>query len=136
PRPSPVTVADRAAPRGSTRHHAAARTVSRRPLQPHRPRAAPHWTRVTVPGSSMRVLMITHGFPPAATGGTEIYTHDLARTLHETFGHDVHILTREADAARPEYAVRRERRDGLSIVDINNKFARCRSVRDRDRRPD
>jgi len=83
----------------------------------------------------MRVLMITHGFPPAAMGGTEIYTHDLARTLHEAFGDDVHILTREADAARPEYAVRRERRDGLSIVTINNTFARCRSFEDMYRNP-
>lgn len=75
----------------------------------------------------MRVLLIVHGFPPSATGGTEIYTYDLARALHRSFGDDVHVLTRDADPGRPEYAVRRERRDGLSIVAVNNTFARCRS---------
>src|SRR4029077_7508832 len=107
-RPLPVTDVDGATARGSTGRPAAVGTVPRRSLQPHRPRATPHWTGVTVPGPSMRVLMIAHGFRPAVMGGTEIYTHDLARTLHEAFGDDVHILTREADAARPEYAVRRE----------------------------
>ena len=27
----------------------------------------------------MRVLLVVHGFPPAATGGTEIYSEALAR---------------------------------------------------------
>lgn len=83
----------------------------------------------------MRVLMIVHGFPPSAMGGTEIYAHDLARTLHQSFGDDVHVLTREADPGRPEYAVRRERRDGLSIVAVNNTFARCRSFEETYRHP-
>src|SRR4029453_2244996 len=29
----------------------------------------------------MRILLVVHGFPPSAAGGTEIYTHDLAQAL-------------------------------------------------------
>jgi hypothetical protein len=40
----------------------------------------------------MRVLLVVHGFPPAALGGTEIYVHDLACALKGCFGDDVHVL--------------------------------------------
>ena len=33
------------------------------------------------PGRLMRILLIVHGYPPEAVGGTEIYTHDLAVAL-------------------------------------------------------
>ena len=31
----------------------------------------------------MKILMIVHGFPPSAMGGTETYTHDLAHALDQ-----------------------------------------------------
>lgn len=74
----------------------------------------------------MRVLVIVHGFPPSALGGTEIYAEAHARALLEQ-GDDVFVLTREADPARPEYAVRTEVRDGLRIASINNTFRDTRS---------
>src|SRR5262245_25491198 len=83
----------------------------------------------------MRVLIIVHGFPPSATGGTEIYMHALAQTLRRSFGDEIHVLTRDADPRRSEYAVRRERRDGVTIVAINNTFARCRSFEESYRNP-
>lgn len=75
----------------------------------------------------MRVLLVAHGFPPTAMGGTEIYTHDLARALQDGFGDEVFVLAREADPARPEYELRHERRDGLEVFLVNNTFRRCRS---------
>jgi GT2 family glycosyltransferase/glycosyltransferase involved in cell wall biosynthesis len=83
----------------------------------------------------MRVLLIVHGFPPAAAGGTEIYTHDLARALRDRFGDDVFVLTREADPGRPEYGVRRESRDGIQIAWINNTFRETRGFEDSYRSP-
>ena len=75
----------------------------------------------------MRVLQVAHGFPPASVAGTEIYVQSLARTLAREHGDEVLVLAREADTARPEAAVRRERRDdGLTVVSVNNTF---RSVR-------
>jgi glycosyltransferase involved in cell wall biosynthesis len=75
----------------------------------------------------MRVLLVAHGFPPTGQGGTEIYTHDLARVLAERFGDRVHVLAREADPSRPERALRREPRGGMTVSWINNTFKECRS---------
>jgi len=75
----------------------------------------------------MRVLLVAHGFPPTAMGGTEIYTHDLAQALRNGFGDEVFVLAREADSGRPEYELRHEVRDGLEVFLVNNTFRRCRS---------
>ncbi|MGH9203563.1 MAG: glycosyltransferase, partial [Vicinamibacterales bacterium] len=82
----------------------------------------------------MRVLLIVHGFPPWATGGTEIYTHDFARALRDQ-DDQVFVFSREADAALPEYHVRSERRDGLHLTIVNNTFGQCRSFEDTYRNP-
>jgi GT2 family glycosyltransferase/glycosyltransferase involved in cell wall biosynthesis len=70
----------------------------------------------------VRVLVVVHGFPPRAVGGTEIYARAHALTLHAQFGDDIFVLTREQDASRPEYSVRQEDRDGLHVAWINNTF--------------
>lgn len=75
----------------------------------------------------MNVLVVVHGFPPMAGGGSEIYAHAHARALVDQYGDRVCVLTREADHARPEYAIRREQRDGLDIAWINNTFRDVRS---------
>ena len=77
----------------------------------------------------MRVLIVVHGFPPRAQGGAEIYAHAQAVALARG-GDDVLVLTREQDTTRPEYVVRRERRDGLEIAWINNTFAQSQSFAD------
>lgn len=83
----------------------------------------------------MRVLQVVHGFPPDASGGTEIYVRDLARALRDRGGDQVLVLAREADPARPERTLRREIRDGLDLVLVNNTFRECRSFEEtwRDR---
>jgi len=75
----------------------------------------------------MRVLVVVHGFPPAAQGGSEIYAFEHARVLHQRHRDDVLVLTREQDPARAEYALRRESRSGLSVAWVNNTFRHARS---------
>ncbi|HVH25123.1 MAG TPA: glycosyltransferase [Vicinamibacterales bacterium] len=75
----------------------------------------------------MRVLVVVHGFPPEAQGGTELYALAHARTLRSAHGDDVAVLTRTQDSTRPEYELRSEARDGLRIFSINNTFRRARS---------
>lgn len=69
----------------------------------------------------MRILLVVHGFPPHAQGGSEIYAEASARALTAA-GDTVLVLTREADPSKPEYAVREEERHGMRIVWINNTF--------------
>ncbi|MEO7270643.1 MAG: glycosyltransferase, partial [Vicinamibacterales bacterium] len=83
----------------------------------------------------MRVLLIVHGYPPSATGGTEIYTRDLAVALAALPDVEVFVLTREVNPGAPDGAVRYESRDGIRIVWINNTFAACRSFEDTYRHP-
>lgn len=77
--------------------------------------------------SSKRVLVVVHGFPPQAEGGSEVYVHAQSRALVRGFGDEVLVLTREQDRARDEYSVRTEERDGLRIVWINNTFRKTRT---------
>jgi len=74
----------------------------------------------------MRIVLIVHGFPPSASGGTELYADACARELRR-LGDEVLVVTREADPGRDEYAVRAEDRDGLRVVWINNTFRATRS---------
>ncbi|OFW32909.1 MAG: hypothetical protein A3G76_14120 [Acidobacteria bacterium RIFCSPLOWO2_12_FULL_65_11] len=78
----------------------------------------------------MKILVIVHGFPPAAQGGAEIYAHAHAGALRDLFGDEIVVLTREQDPGRPEYAVRTETRDGLHIVWINNTFRNTRGFQE------
>ena len=77
----------------------------------------------------MRVLLVVHGFPPAALGGTELYAAAQARALAR-HGDDVFVLTRECDRDRDEYAVRTYAIDGVRIFGINNTYRRTRSFAD------
>ncbi len=78
----------------------------------------------------MRILVVVHGFPPAAQGGSEIYADVHARALREQFGDEIVVLTADQDVSRPEYDVRDvrvDRRDGPRIVRINNTFRDTRA---------
>ncbi len=83
----------------------------------------------------MRVLQVVHGFPPWAMGGTEIYTHDLARALADRCGAEVFVLTREADPSLPEYNVRTETRGGIQLTIVNNTFKESASFEQSYRQP-
>jgi GT2 family glycosyltransferase/glycosyltransferase involved in cell wall biosynthesis len=75
----------------------------------------------------VRVLIVVHGFPPQAQGGTEIYSHGLATALAARFGDDVSVLAREHVSSAPEYRVRDEHIGRLRIRWINNTFRETRS---------
>ena len=75
----------------------------------------------------MKVLIVVHGFPPHAQGGSEIFADLHARTLHEQHGDTVYVLTREHDPAAPEYRLRTEHRNGVTIGWINNTFRSTRT---------
>ncbi len=75
----------------------------------------------------MKILLVVHGFPPVAQGGTEIYALAHARALGHQHGDDVLVVTREQDASRAEYDVRHEQRDGVRIAWINNTFRKTRA---------
>ena len=77
----------------------------------------------------MRILVVSHGFPPHAQGGAEIYAHEHALAFART-GDKVLVLTRESNPAREEYSVREERRHGLTIAWVNNTFAKTTSFAD------
>jgi GT2 family glycosyltransferase/glycosyltransferase involved in cell wall biosynthesis len=77
----------------------------------------------------MRILITVHGFPPHAQGGSELHAYDLACRLRDG-GDTVMVLTRDHDPSRPEFSVRREQRDDLSIRWINNTFASVRRFSD------
>lgn len=59
----------------------------------------------------MRILHLTPFYPPAVTGGAELYVHDLARE-QAAAGHDVHVVT-VTRAAAPA-----DRRDGVLVHSI------------------
>ena len=77
----------------------------------------------------MRILLIVHGYPPAAVGGTEVYTHDLATALAADPAASVFVLTREADPNRPDGDVRRETEGRVTVDRVNNTFDRARPSR-------
>jgi len=78
----------------------------------------------------VKVLIVVHGYPPAATGGTELYAEAHAQTLARLHGDTVTVLTRDHDPARDELAVRDEFRDGIRLIAINNTYRHTRSFRD------
>ena len=78
----------------------------------------------------MKILVIVHGFPPAAQGGSEIYAHAHAHALGQHFGDEVVVFTSEQDPNRAEYDVRTEQRDGLRVIRVNNTFRSTRTFQE------
>ena len=75
----------------------------------------------------MRILQVVHGFPPAASGGTEVYVRDLAAALAASGDDDVMVFTREADLHRPELSVRSSADGPVRVTTVNNTFQSCAS---------
>jgi len=83
----------------------------------------------------MRVLIVVHGYPPSARGGSEVYAEAHARTLHDVCADDVLVLTRDNDPERPEFDVRQTTHRGVRVVRINNTFRTVRSFEESYRQP-
>ena len=70
----------------------------------------------------MRILLVAHGFPPAANGGTEVYVRDLSIALSASGEDDVMVLTREHDPHRRELSVRTSVDGAVQVTTVNNTF--------------
>jgi glycosyltransferase involved in cell wall biosynthesis len=68
----------------------------------------------------MRILFVVHAYVPESLGGVEIHCHHLASATAE--GHDVAILARQADPARPDYALDERREGQVAVWRLNNRF--------------
>ncbi|MEA3377710.1 MAG: glycosyltransferase family 4 protein [Chloroflexota bacterium] len=66
----------------------------------------------------MRVALVVHKFPPASLGGTEIYTHNLARELSRQ-GHDVFVFYRHDEAGVRESDTTWEEREGFRVCRVS-----------------
>ena len=75
----------------------------------------------------MRILQVVHGYPPAASGGTEVYVRDLARAFAARSEDDIAVLTRHANPNARELAVRRFSDGDVDVVSVNNTFHSCES---------
>ncbi len=82
----------------------------------------------------MRVLVIAHGYPPAAQAGAEIYAAAHAHALRAQ-GHEVTVLAREDAPGRPEHEVRESVEAGIPVVWINNTFRSVRTFAESYRNP-
>lgn len=69
----------------------------------------------------MKVLQVTHGYPPDDVAGVELCTQWLAQSLVE-LGHEVQVFCRCGDPGSPEFATRRDQDGAVSILRINNNF--------------
>lgn len=62
----------------------------------------------------MRVLLVSHGYPPIGIAGVERLTAQLAGELVAR-GHEVSVFTRQVGASPPGLELRREIRDGVRV---------------------
>jgi glycosyltransferase involved in cell wall biosynthesis len=62
----------------------------------------------------MRVLLVSHGYPPTGVAGVERLTAQLAGELSGR-GHEVSVLTRQLGTLPPGLELRREIRDGVRV---------------------
>jgi glycosyltransferase involved in cell wall biosynthesis/GT2 family glycosyltransferase len=65
----------------------------------------------------MKVLLVHHAYPPSA-GGSETYTRALGQALARR--HQVAVLHREQDPARPDHAVRETADGAVRVFALNN----------------
>jgi GT2 family glycosyltransferase len=66
----------------------------------------------------VRILLVHHAWPTESTGGSEIHVAALARRLARD--HEVAVLHRSADPARPDHDLRESEDDGLRRFSLNN----------------
>jgi glycosyltransferase involved in cell wall biosynthesis len=62
----------------------------------------------------MRVLLVSHGYPPLGVAGVERLTAQMAAELQKR-GHEVAVFTRQTGESPPTLTLRREFRDGIPV---------------------
>ena len=78
----------------------------------------------------MRVLQIVHGYPPFGQRGRRVVRRVGGDPASCQGGDVVAVLAREGVDDAPEFRVRQESRDGLTLFWINNTFRTTRSFED------
>ena len=107
--------------RRRARRRPAARTVPGRAVLARRARAPSHQRNL------MRILQVVHGFPPAASGGTEVYVRDLAAAFAAA-GDEVAVFTRHGDPQRARAGgAESGRTRAVHVFSVNNTFHSCES---------
>ena len=71
----------------------------------------------------MRILQVSHGFPPNESAGVELYTFYLSKALVH-LNHEVSIFCREEDPGKEEFSLRREQVGGLKVNRVVNSLTR------------
>lgn len=69
----------------------------------------------------MKVLLVSHNFPPEHTAGTETYTAQLGVELLRR-GHRVHVFTTEKDISLPHLAQREREYSDLVVHEVINNL--------------
>jgi glycosyltransferase involved in cell wall biosynthesis len=69
----------------------------------------------------MRVLLVSHRFPPHSAAGTEVYTAELARRL-QARGHEVHVFSSHKDTGRDDLTLERRKHEGVPVTEVINNL--------------
>ncbi len=67
--------------------------------------------------SLMRILLVSHRFPPSSRAGTEVYTEELGARL-AALGHAVHVFSAEKDVGATDLTLRRREQRGLEVHEL------------------
>jgi glycosyltransferase involved in cell wall biosynthesis len=70
---------------------------------------------------TMRVLLVSHRFPPHSAAGTEVYTAELARRL-QARGHEVHVFSSHKDTGRDDLTLERRSHEGVPVTEVINNL--------------
>lgn len=71
----------------------------------------------------MKVLQVSHGFPPKENAGVEFYTLHLSKALTQ-LKHRVSIFCRGDDPEKEEFSAYEEVIEGLRVVRVSNRLTR------------
>ncbi|MBK7643625.1 MAG: glycosyltransferase [Planctomycetes bacterium] len=70
----------------------------------------------------MKILLVSHGYPPRAQGGTEQYTAELARGLARE-GHSVDVFAARKEISLPDLSWQESQVEGVRLHElVNNLF--------------
>ncbi|MBK7876347.1 MAG: glycosyltransferase [Planctomycetes bacterium] len=72
-------------------------------------------------GPTVRILLVSHAYPPHSTAGTETYTAGLAEKLTAR-GHTVEVFTTVKDIGRPQFALERRTHRGVPVHELVNNL--------------
>ncbi len=69
----------------------------------------------------MKVLLVSHNYPPRHLAGTEVYTANLARELIRR-GHTVLVFTSEKEVSLPHGSSREREHEGVPVLEVINNL--------------